>query len=96
MCIRDSFEQVLYKTRFWQKHAQTILNEREVKVLNQLLDAHGEEFTEGINATKYRSLAKVSKATATRELADLVKKGCLVKLPGGGRSTRYALVSLKP
>ena len=96
MLSRTRFEQVLYKTRFWQKHAQTVLNEREIKVLNRLLDAHGEEFTEGINATKYRSLAKVSKATATRELADLVKKGCLVKLPGGGRSTRYALVSLKP
>ena len=93
---RTRFEQVLYKTRFWQKHAQTILNEREVKVLNRLLDAHGEEFTEGINATKYRSLAKVSKATATRELADLVKKGCLAKLPRGGRSTRYALASLNP
>ncbi len=30
-------------------------------------------------------------ATATRELADLVQKNCLTKLPGGGRSTHYAL-----
>ena len=35
----------------------------------------------------------VSKATATRELADLLNKDCLHKLPGGGRSTRYALCS---
>lgn len=29
-------------------------------------------------------LAKASKATATRELADLVEKGCLVRLPEEG------------
>ncbi|MEM6988250.1 MAG: hypothetical protein AAF499_17150, partial [Pseudomonadota bacterium] len=73
------------------KHAQTVLSERQIKVLNRLLDTWGDDFTAGINATQYRSLAKVSKATATRELGDLLKKGCLTKLPGGGRSTRYAL-----
>lgn len=87
------FERVLYKTRFWQLHAQTVLNERQVKVLNRLVDTWGEDFTNGINASKYQSLAKVSKATATRELADLLNKYCLHKLPGGGRSTRYALCS---
>lgn len=89
---RARFEQVLYKARFWQRHAQTVLNEREIKVLNRLLDTYGEEFVDGINASKYRILGKVSKATATRELADLVHKKCLVKLPGGGRSTRYQLI----
>ena len=85
------FQRVLNKTRFWQQHAQTVLSERQIKVLNRLLDTQGEEFTQGINASKYMSLAKVSKATATRELADLLEKNCLAKLPGGGRSTRYAL-----
>ena len=85
------FERVLYKTRFWQRHAQTVLNERQIKVLNRLLDTWGEEFTQGINASKYQSVGKVSKATATRELADLLSKGCLYKLAGGGRSTRYVL-----
>ena len=85
------FERVLNKTRFWQQHAQTVLSERQIKVLNRLLDTQGEEFTQGVNASKYQALAKVSKATATRELADLVQKNCLRKLPGGGRSTRYAL-----
>ena len=60
-------------------------------MLNRLLDNQGEEFTHGISASKYQSLAKVSKATATRELTDLVQKSCLMKLPGGGRSTRYAI-----
>ena len=88
---RKGLEQIVNKTRFWQRHAQTVLNEREIKVLNRLLDSHGDEFIDGINASKYRSLTKVSRATATRELTGLVQKGCLVKLLGGGRSTRYQL-----
>ena len=80
---------VLEKTRFWQSHANTVLSERQIKVLNRLLETTGEEFEQGINARKYQSLAKVSKPTATRDLADLLEKGCLRKLPGGGRSTRY-------
>lgn len=82
---------VLGKARFWQRHATTVLNERQIKVLNRLLDHAGEEFEHGINARKYQSLTKVSKATATRDLTDLLEKGCLRKLPGGGRSTRYAI-----
>ncbi|MCB1727778.1 MAG: Fic family protein [Gammaproteobacteria bacterium] len=85
------FERVVQKTRYWQRHSQTVLSERQIKVLNRLLDGQGEEFEHGINASKYMSIAKVSKATATRELGDLLAKGCLHKLPGGGRSTRYAI-----
>lgn len=84
-------DRVLIKTKFWQRHATTVLNERQVKVLNRLLNSTEEEFEHGINARKYQSLAKVSKATATRDLAELMSKGCLRRLPGGGRSTRYAL-----
>lgn len=46
---------------------------------------------DGINASQYQAEAKVSKATATRHLSDLLEKGCLLRLPGGGRSTRYRL-----
>ncbi|MDO3383682.1 Fic family protein [Gilvimarinus algae] len=84
-------DRVLDKTRFWQRHASTVLSERQIKVLNRLLDTAGEEFEQGINARKYQALAKVSKPTATRDLADLLEKGCLKKLPGGGRSTRYGV-----
>ena len=85
------FERVVQKARYWQRHSQTVLSERQIKVLNRLLDGQGEAFEHGINASKYMSIAKVSKATATRELGDLLAKGCLYKLPGGGRSTRYAI-----
>ena len=90
------FDRVLKKTRFWQRHSQTPLTERQIKLLNRLLDVGAaqegaEGFEQGINAEKYKSLAKVSKATATRDLTDLLEKGCLTKLPGGGRSTRYVI-----
>ncbi|MGO1394187.1 MAG: Fic family protein [Halomonas sp.] len=85
-------DRVLMKTTFWQRHATTVLNERQIKVLNRLLDTAGEEFAQGISAGKYQSLAKVSKATAPRDLAELLEKGCLSKLPGGGRSTRYTVL----
>ena len=84
-------DRVISKTRFWQTHSQTILSARQIKVLNRLLDSAGEEFEQGINASKYKSLTEVSKATATRDLAELVSKGCLKQLPGGGRSTRYVI-----
>lgn len=80
---------VLKKARFWQQHAQAALSERQIKVLNRLLDAGPEGFEGGLNARKYMSLTNVSKATATRDLAELVAKGCLVQRAGGGRSTSY-------
>ena len=40
--------------------ATTILNERQIKVLNRLLDTV-EKFAQGINARKYQSLAEVSR-----------------------------------
>ena len=90
------FDRVLKKTRFWQRHSQTPLTERQIKVLNRLLDVGAalegaQAFEPGINAEKYKSLARVSKATATRDLTGLLEKGCLTKLPGGGRSTRYVI-----
>lgn len=79
---------VLAKTRFWQKHRDQALSAEQAKVLNRLLDG---DFEHGISASQYKAVAKVSKATATRHLADLLEKGCLRRLPGGGRSTRYAI-----
>ncbi len=87
----DHIRTILLKAKFWTEHAQTILNERQIKVLNKLLDAGPDGFEGGMTTRKYVSLNGTSKATATRELADLVSKGCLKKMPGGGRSTSYGI-----
>lgn len=86
-----NIDRVLVKARFWQLHRSHALSAEQVKVLNRLLDGGEKGFEGGISATQYRSVAKVSKATATRHLSDLLEKGCLTRLPGGGRSTRYQL-----
>ncbi len=84
-------ESVLGKTRFWQAHRASALTPEQSKVLNRLLDGGEKGFGQGISATQYQAVAKVSKATATRHLAELLEKGCLERMPGGGRSTRYRI-----
>ncbi len=84
-------ESVLGKTRFWQAHCESGLSVEQVKVLNRLLDGGERGFEHGISAGQYQTVAKVSKATATRHLAELLEKECLQRLPGGGRSTRYQI-----
>lgn len=84
-------DRVLAKSRFWQQHRHLALSAEQVKVLNRLLDGGERGFEGGISAAQYQAVAKVSKATATRHLGDLLDKQCLVRLPGGGRSTRYQI-----
>jgi len=82
---------VMQKARFWKRHAQTALNDRQRKALDRLLDAGPGGFEGGLTNRKYAGMTHVSRATAQRELADLVKKGILLKNPGGGRSVSYDL-----
>lgn len=84
-------DRVLSKTRFWDHHRGAALSAEQTKVLNRLLDSGERGFEQGISAAQYQAVAKVSKATATRHLADLLEKNCLIRLPGGGRSTRYQI-----
>jgi Fic family protein len=84
-------DRVLGKARFWRRHAEDMLSAEQRKVVNRLLEGGERGFAEGINASQYQAVAKVSKATATRHLSDLTEKGFLRRLPGGGRSTRYEI-----
>ncbi|MFK5926790.1 MAG: Fic family protein [Desulfuromusa sp.] len=87
----DLLTNVMQKSRFWSCHTQTELNERQRKVLNRLLDAGPDGFEGGMTNRKYAGIAHVSRATAQRELADLVEKCVLRPNPGGGRSVSYSL-----
>jgi Fic family protein len=84
-------EAVLDKAGFWKTHAQTSLSERQRKVINRMLDAGRGGFEGGLTTRKYVSLAGVSRATAFRELEQLLELGILKKNPAGGRSTSYDL-----
>ncbi|WP_426286297.1 Fic family protein [Luteibacter sp. E-22] len=84
-------DRVMVKSRFWREHRTQELSAEQVNVLNRLLDGGERGFPQGISASQYQAVAKVSKATATRHLGDLLDKGMIVRLPGGGRSTRYRI-----
>ena len=79
---------VMLKVRFWKHYAQTKLKERQSKVLNRLLDAGPGGFEGGLTNRKFAGMTHVSRATAQRELADLVQKGVLRPNPGHTRATR--------
>jgi Fic family protein len=82
----------LAKARFWLTHQASVLNERQRKVLNRLLDEGPDGFEGGINTRKYVGMTKTSRATAYRELTDLVGKGCLRPTAKGGRSSAYEII----
>lgn len=79
---------VLAKHRFWNTHAKTVFNERQVRMLNKLLDG----FKGNLTSSKWAVLTKTSPDTALRDIHDLEKKGILRKAASGGRSTHYAMV----
>ena len=66
------------------------LNERQEKVLARMFKEGIDGFKGGLSAEKYISIAKTSRATATRDLQDLLQKGALTKT-GELRHTRYYL-----
>lgn len=83
---------VLAKADFWKKFSQTAMNERQRKVVNKLLDTGAGEFKGGLTTRKYGSLTKTSRATAFREISDLVDKKVLRQnSEGKGRSVSYDL-----
>jgi len=69
-----------------------LLNSRQLKVIRRMVEDGPAEFEGGMNAGKYVSITKVSKATATRDLQDMLQKGAIQLLGNsGGRSTKYQL-----
>jgi Fic family protein len=84
----ETLAQVLKKAHFWEKHASTILNERQHLMLNKLLDG----FEGKLNTSKWAKIAKTSQDTALRDIQDLMRKKILAKEMGGGRSTSYVVI----
>ncbi|MDZ4677532.1 MAG: Fic family protein [Oligoflexia bacterium] len=88
---QDIVSKAMMIARFWQTHTQADLNERQLKVVNRLLEAGRDGFEGGMTNRKYVSLNKVSREIAKRDLADLEKRGILQRNDGGGRSISYSL-----
>ncbi|MFW6135104.1 MAG: Fic family protein, partial [Elusimicrobiota bacterium] len=87
-----SISDILRKSIFWQKHAQQTFNEKQKKVINKLLDAGPRGFKGGLTTRKYVGMTKVSRATAYRNIKDLVGKKVLKQNKKKGRSVSYELI----
>jgi Fic family protein len=88
-----TLDTVLVKTRFWQRWAapgSAPLNERQLKLVNRLLDG----FEGKLTSSKWAAIAKCSPDTALRDITDLLARGVLRKSDAGGRSTSYELNDL--
>jgi len=86
----SKLEGVLFKSYFWKTHAKTNLNDRQILMLNKLLDG----FDGKLTSSKWAKIAKCSADTALRDIQDLITKDVLKKEEGGGRSTSYEIVNL--
>lgn len=80
---------VLRKTRFLDSFRDS-LNPRQKKAVLRMLQEGPDGFKGGLSADKYIKITKSSRATATRDLQDLVQQGALSRA-GALKSTRYFL-----
>jgi Fic family protein len=85
-----SLSAVLGRSRFWQRWAETPFNERQIRLVNRLLDG----FEGKLTSSKWASIAKCSPDTALRDINELVALGVLKKSDSGGRSTSCELSPL--
>lgn len=79
---------VIAKGQFWERAALLPLNERQIKILNRLLDG----FEGKMTTSKWATIGKCSQDSASRDIAALIELGLMRKGEGGGRSTDYELV----
>ncbi len=86
----DILSKVLFKAEFWKEHSTTILNPRQQRMINKLLDG----FTGKLTTSKWAKINKCSQDTALRDIQDLIKKNILQKEASGGRSTSYELAKI--
>jgi Fic family protein len=84
----DTLASVLAKARFWQLWSGTPMNDRQIKLLNKLLDG----FDGKLTSSKWAAIAKCSQDTALRDISELLERGVLNKSAASGRSTSYELV----
>ncbi len=86
---QQTVDAVLLKSRFWQRWTGTAMNERQLKLLNRLLDG----FDGKLTTSKWAAIAKCSPDTALRDISELLALGALKKSDSGGRSTSYELLA---
>lgn len=83
----ETLAAVLRKADVWQRIGTRSINERQRKVVNQLLDG----LNGALTSSKYAQLSGCSNDTALRDIQDLLEQGILIHNAAGGRSTSYRM-----
>jgi Fic family protein len=92
---REEVDFVLAKTRFYETYGDQ-LNDRQARMVSRVFAEGRKGFEGGITTKKYEAITRCPNRTASRDLSDLVAKGIIIPLPGGGRITRYELTTVEP
>jgi len=87
--IVEKLNFLIAKIKFFDVHKRD-LNTRQEKAILRIFREGPNGFDGGLSAKNYIAITKAPKATATRDLTDLAKKGILIKT-GKLKSTRYEL-----
>ena len=87
----ETLSKVRQKAVFWQNNSEVTFNERQVKILNRLLDG----FEGKLTTSKYAKICHTSQATALRDIQDLLERNILIKTESGGRSSSYEMKGMQ-
>ncbi len=83
----SALDVTLARGTFWQRWSGVAMNERQIKLINRLLEG----FEGKLTSSKWAAIAKCSPDTALRDINELIAQGVLMKSASGGRSTSYEL-----
>jgi Fic family protein len=84
---KETLQNIISKAQFWGLCRGEVFNERQLKMINFLLDASEQK----LNSSVWAQLTQCSQDSALRDINDLVQRGILKKANAGGRSTCYLL-----
>lgn len=87
----EQTKEVMHKANFWSQWSGASMNERQVKMINKLLDG----FEGNLTNKKWVAINTCSPDTALRDIKQLIDLGVLLSAGAGGRSTHYVLCDVR-
>lgn len=90
---KNKIHHIVDKTKFWDIHKDKNLNTRQIKVLNFILDIGVDQFKGNLSKKKYMSISDTTSTTASRDLSELLRYGCIKQIEGTkGRNVSYEII----
>jgi len=83
---KELLKSVLQRAEFWNTHKDIVFNKRQSDILNKFMD----DFKGNLTTKKWAKMGNCSHDTATRDIANLMENGILIK-QGKARATHYLI-----